>query len=342
MQSYLLNYAELFAADVAWLSQQPGMGDYQDGCTELVEEMSDWIKECAADTCGEPIDLSATQNVGCLRRVWGCWRHHWRKAVDASPNAVANRHDVAEVIRGQRPPAGKGEPGADLIRDVVLVESVLMGNEGAINYFDRVHSDLVDRLVVRFDPSLQSDRCWWQDTKSRLFGTPEKAGQLKRFVGAGSLHGFMETAIKRDLCRESKKLQREREKLKAYGESVAGIDDKTPSTVAETRDCHTLFRNAWREALDGSPASDRGAAKLVLVNGLNMTEAAAVLNKDKGTISKTLKRVYRRFRDIIYQPNGDFSSVFRDCGEHLFGESDDARGLLRELFKEETVEESQP
>jgi len=342
MQPDPLEHAELFAADREWLSRQQGMSHFQHGCAELVAQMNAWIKECVAEICGESIDSRVAQHAGYLHRVWGCWRNHWKKAADASPGGLADRHAVADVIHGQRPAAVEDKAGADLIRDVVLVEAVLTGSEPAIAYFDRVHGDLVNRLVARFDPSLQSDRSWWQDTKSRLFGTPVKDGQLKGFAGAGSLHSFMDTAIRRDLCRANKKIQRERENLKTYGEGIVGIDNHTPAADATTRDCHALFRDAWRKSLDDSPHEDRAVAKLVLVNGLSVTEAAAVLKKNKGTISRTLGRVYGRFRAVIYQPDGDFLPVYHDCGEHLFAERANAQGLLQELFREETVQEAQP
>jgi hypothetical protein len=283
------------------------------------------------------VDEDTAEHAGYLRRVWGCWRHNWKKAAG---DGTADGHDTAAKIRGKVPAADKDKAGSDLIHDVILVEAVLQGNDSAIIYFDRFHNDLVNRLAARSDPSLNSDRSWWQDKKSDLFGTPTKAGQLRGFVGTGNLLKYMSFVIKRDLARASVRLQRERERLERYGKDLAGLDDSTPATDAATRDCHSLYRNACREALDDSPASDRAAAKLLLVERLKPTEVAAALEIHTATPNRILKRVFGRIRDIICQPNGTLSSVFRDCGEHLFGNCETAVRLLREVIEEDYVEEA--
>lgn len=337
MQSNLPIYAELFAADEEWLSRQQGMSNFHRGCSELVGQMNEWIKHYTADICGRSVDEGTAQHAGYLRRVWGCWRHNWKKAAG---DGIADGHDTAAKIRGQVPAADKDKAGSDLIHDVILVEAVLQGNDSAIIYFDRFHNDLVNRLAARSDPSLNSDRSWWRDTMSRMIGTSVKPGPLKGFIGDGDLLGYMYPVIQRDLVRVGVKLNRERDRLRDYGKRALGTDSNSPIDDAMTRDCHSLFRNACREALDDSSASDRAAAILVVVNGLKRTEAATVLTKHKGTITRAMDRIYGRLKDIVCQPNGDFSAVFRDCGEHLFGGRDRAIRLLREVIEEDYVEEA--
>ena len=306
------------------------MRSFDEGCSHLLATMDGWIAEESVEICGAAVADGHPLHKGMLARVWNCWKMHWKE--EAAPQDCDGMR-VAEQIRGIRPRKGFEKLGANLIHDVVLVEAVISGHDHAITYFDSIYRQLAVASARTFDVSLQDDLSWWEDTKSHLVGTSLEPGYLRRYEGKGSLRSLMRQAIKNDLVRQAKKLRLRRSREKPLPESHEGVESHDTWQSLEIQECFELFRSAWRETISAGSPEEQAAVKLVFDQRLTVTEAAQVLGRNKGVVSRHRRVLLRRFEEMVMTPDRRFIPRYRDCGEYVFGATGTAPRMFAELHR---------
>ncbi len=74
--------AALFESDRPWLEHQPGMRPWPQAQQALEGQLRLWCQESTCGICGGSIKLEEEEWDLLLARMWACWRHHWRSAIE--------------------------------------------------------------------------------------------------------------------------------------------------------------------------------------------------------------------------------------------------------------------
>ena len=336
-----VEYADFFAEDRSWLESQVGADSVVLLCERMGAEMARWIQDARTEIGLEPMAVPSPPFWDCFSRVWKCWRLHWQTA--ASDERTIDVWEVGDRIRGHRPRRGDRAEGTNLVLDVVLADALLRGEEVAIAYFDMVHLRLRDKIAQSFGGRWTSDSAWWQDLTAKLIGSPLAAGALSSFIGRGSLRSYVRTCACRYIgsCNRRERAEAKRtEERAALAEHTRRASEH--ELVVQADECAELFRRVWREVLGELGPTDRVVIKLVVGEQMRLKDAARIVNRDQGTLSRTRQRVFRSFRERVFTPSGDFADRYRDCGTLLFAEATVAMSKFSVLFRDAANEEMHP
>src|SRR5262249_19471774 len=103
-----------------WLAAgRPGLGErrgrppWPAAAARVVARLAGWVERYTAELG------VANPGCGCAPRLWACWSHHWRTAVEKARQPVDGA-EVAAQIEASRGYRRNGHLGGNVILDVVL------------------------------------------------------------------------------------------------------------------------------------------------------------------------------------------------------------------------------
>lgn len=296
--------------DRDWLANQPNMQPWEQGCEDLVKQMAAWIEQHTGNFCEAAIGADSKNYANYESRVWQCWRHHWKEAVEASLNQPVDGYKLA----------GAKE---DLLCDVILVEAMLQGSNKAIALFEA--DTEADRInwARKVSPAFVSEMSWWQDLLTKMIvGTQDSKGTLSTFIGTGSLHAWLRTTAKRELWRIAKREKRERDAWQSANDAESADDcDDAHVADAMSSECTKLLVAMLKDLLSEVAEKERAAVLLCLAQGLTNTQVAQVLDIHPGNVGRTFDRFIGRMRERLERADALGSpraQALSDCIDHVF------------------------
>ncbi len=320
-----LDWPAALTADEHWCARQPGMNPWSDGQIVILGQLGEWIETYRVRMELDPLDPEDDMHPNCLHRLWTCWRHHWKQAVAAAPQGVADGREVARQIQRGEGFVGKRSLGGDPLRDVLLADAVCRRDERATELFISEFQPDLMRLAARIVPSLRHDESWWNDFVDHLAGYTRGPGKLTKFHGRCALRNFLPTVARNFLIGRLREPQPHSIEVPA-----AAVDGRAPSDHTEHVECHKLLVNCLREGLGALEDGDRLVLQLRHEQGLSGKEAAAMLHINPGTFSRRVEGAIERLHQLVMNSQSALRSEIEACIAALLGGSG-VRTLADEL-----------
>ena len=316
------NMTGVFDEDRDWLANQPNMQPWEQGCEDLVKQMAAWIEQHTGNFCEAAIGADSKNYANYESRVWQCWRHHWKEAVEASPNQPVDGCKLA----------GAKE---NLLCDVILVEAILQRNDEALHYFQNGYFDdnlptYLRRWGARIAPRFAHDLSWWDDMLPTFFlPVEDKKERFASFIGKGNLKAWLRTVIFNAL-------------IKPVGDPH--VDDKADvdqsgedaaDNVTISTECFNLLVEFLHDLLGRVDPRVR-TALFMKSEGLGVKEIGEVISRDKGTVSRMLTNFTQSARErmqAVEERATSISQELRECVDQLTGSGVSLFDLLRDFFE---------
>jgi RNA polymerase sigma factor (sigma-70 family) len=297
--------AAWLAADRSWLAGQPGMTPWPAAAARVVTTLGRWAADYAAELGVEH------PGSDCLPRLWSCWAHHWRTAVEKAGAPVDGR-DVANEIVAGRGYRRRGNLGGNVLRDLVLAAAVLRRDNDAVRRFEAEYKDSIVRQVSAARRFALEDAEWWNDLLSELVGVHKagREGRLTRYSGRSGLAAWTVTVAVRFLADRVSRRPRPAELDESLTDPTTGTAGALRGVIST--DCLTLLTGRVRDALAALRPRERLALRLSVVDGLQGQQIAAVFRINPGNVSRLLQTA----RDAIWQhlsADGDRADAMREC-----------------------------
>jgi RNA polymerase sigma factor (sigma-70 family) len=322
----------MFVKDRDWLTEQPDMTPWKDGCDRLVGLLDKQLKSYSADVCASAIGREREEWPAYLGRLWQCLGYHWRETIENSEGTVGAT-GVAERIQSGKGYRRGGKLGGDPLRDVVLAVAMIHKDERAPVVFTEEYQGFARGLAAKIDRRLAADPDdWWFELLDHLAGYSNPKARLNRFFGRCALRNWLGTVAWNFLRRRR-------------------LPDGGPPDSAEPSDTATLptddeslqhFAGIVRLAVASLRKEDRLPLALVYVDRLNQKEAAAILGVHPAQVGRRLQRVLPELESAIKRiaserlSEGAFGGIFEDLRENpqAFGE------ILRRAIEQGREDES--
>jgi DNA-directed RNA polymerase specialized sigma24 family protein len=317
-----LNLDAFFQSEREWLSRQVGMQPWSKGCAMLVEHMNRWLAEYSTAYCSNVVRPGQPRYEPYLRRIWTCWKHHWKDARAVTGRQGVDGREVARRILKGRGYAGAGRLQGKPFREVVLSQAVQDNESPAAEYFLKTYRTFAIGVARRQDPNFASDPdAWWNEFFAHhLVGytrSPEQRarGKLSTFDGRSGMRPWLRTVVK--LCvwgqrrRGSKRQQPDRDSESGNGQHESVAPEGPPP---ELRECQQLLVPLMRESLDTLSAWEQFVVWLVHCQHEVQTEIAAIFGTTPPKINRTKQGAVRRMRSIVLQKIRERRD-YKDCVE---------------------------
>lgn len=265
---------QLFETQHGWLSQQPNMQNWQVGCEQLFQQLSDWVQQYTAQFC-DRLPLQPDKLVEYATSAWETWLCHWMVASKKS-RAICG-HEVARSIVAGRGFAGAGNLGGNVIHDKLLARALLNRQEKAILYFEEHFAGYVRRLSGRrhsrwyhtFDQ-------WWSDFVEELIGCGDHKAKLGSFRGKSGLLRWLPPVVWSYLC------QKGRQQLISRQPNVNSKPEEPLAPPASADECCDCVRTTFQQELANLPPESRLVIKIKFVPRNEKRLMKAVLNRMEG------------------------------------------------------------
>ncbi len=167
----------------------------------------------------------------------------------------------------------------------------------ALEAFYRAHVDAVGRFVAR----RVDDPQWAADLTADIFlAAIDAAGSYRS--DRGSARGWIYGVARNVLADQVRRRVREREAFQRAG-GRRHLEPDAVARIEERIDAEREMRVVY-EALAGLPDRDRRLFELVALDGLTVSDAAAVLGVKPGTARVRLHRSRTRVDHLIRQATG--------------------------------------
>jgi RNA polymerase sigma factor (sigma-70 family) len=333
----------LFEEDRAWLSVQPGMNPWQEGCDRLVEQLHGWLAEYVRALGLAVVTAAHPHAAGYLRRLWACWGYHWKIAAAEASGGIDGA-EVAERLRGGLGWLGDGRLGGDVLRDVVLAEAMLRHDNAALDCFEREYRSYAIRIAGTVRPDLAACPDWWNELLDRLAGVSEPPGKLERFLGRAGLQNWLGTVVRRFLWDRSRRDPAEGERAEPVEELPAPAGRGQPAETLISDECLELFQGLLHGAFGRMQPRERLLLFLHYAEGLSGKEVAAILRIHPGNVSRSKERALEQLRTELLPEEAALAGragTYEECLQHLLGGS--ARrsfaGVLTEALRQATEAE---
>lgn len=301
-----LTMPDWMAPDANWMTDRLGWSPRAAPVARLAEYVDRWVKRYTAELG------IANPGPESQRRVWTCWAHHWRTAVERAERRAETWPDpcmVAERIEAGRGFTGNGNLGGNVIRDVVLVSGLLGKDTAAIVRFQDNYRDTITRQVqAARRPGPEDPDEWWNDLLGALIGLGCEP-RLARFSGKSGLVPWTVTVAMRFLADRA-----------GTRPAPVGLDPHTPDPATDcgtprqviATDCLNRLTDRIRAGLAALRPRERLALRLSVLDGLQGQEIARLFRIDPGNVSRLLKGA----RDAVWahmsaDPGG--AEATRDC-----------------------------
>lgn len=305
----LPNVPPWLAVDRSWLTEQPGLAHWPATASRIADTLRGWLAKSVAELG------VASPGPAALERLWACWSHHWRTAIESGGGPV-DGWDVAAQIEAGRGFRRRGNLGGNVVRDVVLATAMLQKDNEAVRRFERDHKDAIVRQVTAVRRFVGEDPGWWNDLLADLVGVQRagRDGRLKSYSGRSGLGAWTVTVAVRFLADRANPRAR-----------MVEIDDATPDPItgqsgairlAIATDCMELLTGRIRAALQTLRARERLALRLAVVDGLQGQQIAAVFRINPGNVSRLLQGA----RDALWEhmtADGTNAEAMRECFDAL-------------------------
>ncbi len=277
----VLTIPSWLAADRVWLSKQPGMSPWTVSATRILERLRSWLKLYSVNL-GVPDDSK-----DCEVRLWACWAHHWRTAIEKSGKPV-DGIVVAEQIEAGRGYRRSGNLGGNVIRDVLLASAMLHKSDAAIRVFENEYRATIARQVIAARRFAQQHPSWWNDLLVELVGLRKEGdpGRLSRFAGQSGLVPWTVTVAVRMLSDRIPKKSPASLLDPSHPEPATEKTGAVQSAVSA--DCVELLTGRIRTALGQLRHRERLALRMLAVDGLQGQEIAAAFRINPGNVSRLL------------------------------------------------------
>lgn len=314
------------AADRGWLADQPGMTPWPAAANRIVRTLTRWAKDYTATL------RIAHPGPDCLPRLWACWSHHWRTAVERAGGPVDGFAVAAQIEAGRGYCRG-GNLGGNVLRDVVLAAAMLRRDDAAVRRFEAEYKDTVVRQVTAVRRFAGHESEWWNDLLADLVGVGKagRDGRLARFSGRSGLAGWTVTVAVRFLADRVTR----RPPTADLGDDLI---DPTAGTLRGviSADCLELLTGRVRDALAALSPRERLALRLSVVDGLQGQQIAGVFRINPGNVSRLLQSA----RDALWRhlsADGDRADAVRECFADLVagGADRDLADTLRAALEAE-------
>ncbi|HJZ60095.1 MAG TPA: sigma factor-like helix-turn-helix DNA-binding protein [Gemmataceae bacterium] len=270
------------AADRPWLSEQPGMTPWPAAAARVVARLAGWVERYTAELG------VANPGCGCAPRLWACWSHHWRTAVEKARQPVDGA-EVAAQIEASRGYRRNGHLGGNVILDVVLAAAMLRKDDTAIRRFEASYKDSIVRQVVSVRRFAHEDPAWWNDLLAELVGVhrADREGRLTRYSGQSGLIPWTVTVAVRFLADRLASRPRGAELDLGLPDPALGRAGAVREAISA--DCLDLLAGRIRDALNALRSRERLALRLSVVDGKQGQQIATVFRINPGNVSRLLQ-----------------------------------------------------
>ncbi len=310
-------FARCFAEDQDWLVRQPGMAPWSRGLVLLREATEGWVAEYAGRILGQATrpDEPAFRNY--QRRLWQCWSYHWRSALAGATGPVDGLR-VAERVRAGQGYVGQGRLGGDVFRDVILAEAVLQRDDRATALLHDEYQPFAARLARKYHLRETAAADWWPELFDRLAGYSNPPGKLARYSGRCGLQHWLGTVVRRFLLDRG---GRHHGLIATCSPDSAALKgpgtEASPDQALISAECLEHFRELLATALPGLSSDQAVLLHLLFAEGLSGKEAAQVLGKHPGTISRRTAHALERLRDLLENSEATKTQPHHECLSHL-------------------------
>jgi len=222
----------MFEEDRPWLRRQPRMTRWKKGCHMLVARMEQWLREYSPLFCDEEIAAGHRDYGNHMRRLWNCWRHHWSQAVDDADGTPVDGQEVASRIRQGRGFLRGGDLGGDPLRDVVLAQAALTGQDRALAHLHENFRAFAVGMAIKTNAKIaQHPDDWWNEFIEELAGFTDRAAKLDRFHGKCGLRSWLGTVVRNAV--RPRGPRRKKPTQQPATDVTAPADGRSPETASE-------------------------------------------------------------------------------------------------------------
>jgi hypothetical protein len=296
----------LLEEDRSWLEKQPGMNHWQEGCAVVLQDLKTWLSEYC-----QRLGIQPATNASLLRRLWICWRHHWRQAAELAPDATADGREVGQRIRAKEGFARGKQLGGDPLRDVVLAEAVVLRDPVAILQFESEYKDFCLAQSRAVNSHIDEDPDdWWYLLLDHLAGYSQPPGKLTKYLGRCGLK-FWLARVARNFAHNN---------LLVVPPILPESPPPGTSCKVDVDECLELLGGFIRDVLRTMPADDRLIICLLHIDELQGKEVARILGIDAGNVSRRKQKAMIRFREALEAQAlaREKASGYGDCMELIF------------------------
>jgi DNA-directed RNA polymerase specialized sigma24 family protein len=304
-------------ADKDWLSRQPKMIPWDEGCIMIRRQIEAWLATYSEPFCDRTVTPSHSDHTAYADRLWQCWSYHWQQATEAASEGAVDGWDVAERIRGGRGYRRGGQLGGDPLRDVVLAMALLCREERVVGCFRAEYLPFARNLAGKIHRLFARDPDdWWYEFIDHLAGYTRSPGKLEKFAGHSALRNWLGTVLWNFLARRPVPANNDPLDLAEIEQ-----DGRRPIDGLASQECLGLFAQVVGRALAELANEDRTVLRLLYAEPLPLKDVATVMDKHPGNVGKQRDRALNHIRE----------SVRRQLG--AMGQQDSFEEWLRSLWE---------
>jgi hypothetical protein len=300
---------ELLAEDRNWLVRQPGLSVWSAARVRLMQQLRDWVAECAPGLCSAAGPLPHAQAADYQRALWACWSYHWQGAIAANGGSRVDGWEVARALRAGRGLRGRGNLGGDVVQDVVLARALLHREEKAIRHLEKTYLPSLLRQVGQGRTPAAEPPDWWWDLLDRLIGITRPPGKLATFAGRCALGPWLVTVTRNFLL--------------ALATPAPPPDLPAPEPLVPPElqlicgECLDLLTGVLRQGLATLTPADRALLLMLYGEGLPGREVARLIGIDPGNVSRRKEKALGLLRQCLDEAPEE--QTYQECLQLLFG-----------------------
>ena len=268
---------------------------------------------------GPPVDLAPY-----LARAWQCIAHHLEKFLESdsmSFKCILDRLEAGELAYGQ--------VGVNVLEEVVLAQSLELGEQGAARKFDADYMPGVRKVAQKIGGQRAVDAV---DNFAAELVLPRagRSSRLSTFLGRTPLGTWLRTVVVNYWLTQTR-----REKYERPAETPEVIHRETPDHLVDGRPCRELLTPVFQQAARAIGAEDRLLLKLLLLDGVPQKDVARAMKLNSGTITrrrqKGAEQVLLEVRAQVSK-SGHQQQTHRCLELALTGDSPELRSGLAEML----------
>lgn len=212
----------------------------------------------------------------------------YRLACDEWPQLRVSQGEFFEFVASRvDPKEGPHEVVQRLIGgDLLLACGCCLGDPLALRLFRLRHGHEIEQTLSRLRlPPAQREELVQVVTMRLLVRTPERAPELERYAGTGSLRAWLRVVATRTALNEIRTDQR-RALRERDAEAMRGGVEADLETDVLRRRYHDAFRQSFEVGVAGLSSRERSLLRQSIVHGMNVRNIAALYGVHHATAAR--------------------------------------------------------
>lgn len=317
--------AEFLAEATDWIGTQEECANAErQACLERVAERLEKLARQQYEQVNDRVGPDKQTVDIYAKRVWICLEYHWKRL------ANEKRITFEDVVKQLQPAETDDEtPPDSILRDVVLAQSLELGETGAAERFETEYMPVVRAMARRTGGQRAMDAV--ENFAADLILTRgDRPARIAKYQGRTFLKSWLRTVVV-NFCVSGFRKQRE-----VHPETLPELAIAENTTApSDHSHCEGLLRPIFMQSVKTLDSEDRLLVTMLVLDDVPQRELARAMGIDSGNVTrrrqKIMAAIWNRVNELAAEQNEERSLT--DCLDLILaGESRELRESLAELL----------